>query len=49
MEERMRNEFTLNSKFRDYVNKYCKKHEITIDEAMEHKLIRQVYLDYTEV
>ena len=49
MQERMMNEYRFNTKFREYVDKYCKKHEITIDEAMEHKLIRQVYLDYTEV
>ena len=49
MQERMMNEYRFNTKFREYVDKYCKKHEITIDEAMEHKLIRQVYLDYTEI
>ena len=41
--------YNNNKDFKTYVDKYCKKHEITIDEAMEHKLIRQVYLDYTEV
>lgn len=35
-----------NKDFRDYVDKYCIKHQITPDEAIEHYLIKAyaVYL-----
>ena len=49
MQERMMNEYRFNSKFREYVDKYCNKHKISPEAAMEHKIVRQVYLMYTEV
>lgn len=49
MQKRMMNEYRFNSKFREYVDKYCKKHQISPAAAMEHQIIRQVYLVYTEV
>lgn len=45
----MKNEYRHNKRFRDYVDKYRKKHGLTVGEALTHKLIRQVYLYYTEV
>ena len=45
----MRNEYRHNKKFRDYVDKYCKSRNITVEEALQHELVRQVYLYYTEV
>lgn len=47
--EMMHNEYMYNSRFRDYVDKYCKTYGYTVDEALTHELIRQVYLYYTEV
>ena len=49
MQERMMNEYRFNSKFREYVDKYCNKHKISPEAAMEHQIIRLVYLVYTEV
>lgn len=49
MQERMMNEYRFNSKFREYVDKYCIKHKISPAAAMEHQIIRRVYLMYTEV
>ena len=43
------NEYRFNTKFREYVDKYCNKHKISLAAAMEHQIIRQVYLVYTEV
>ena len=28
--------------FKEYVDAYCKKHHISIDEALTHKLIKEV-------
>lgn len=46
---RLRNEYRHNNKFRQYVDKYCKSHQLTVDEALQHEVVRQVYLYYTEV
>lgn len=43
------NEYGHNKRFREYVDKYCAKHGITVQEALTHELVRQVYLQYTEV
>ena len=43
------NEYKHNQKFRDYVNKYSRHHKISIEEALKHKRVRQVYLYCTEV
>ena len=46
---RLRNEYRHNNKFRHYVDRYCKSHQLTVDEALQHEVVRQVYLYYTEV
>lgn len=43
------NEYRHNVKFRQYVDKYAKNRGITVVEALEHELVRQVALYYTEV
>lgn len=45
----IRNEYVHNKKFRDYVDKYAKNHGITVDEALEHELVWQVFLMCTDV
>lgn len=45
----MQNEYKHNSKFREYVDAYCKKHRISVAEALEHEIVRQVFLMYTDV
>lgn len=49
MERNLRNEYRNNSKFRAYVDKYCTVHDITVEEALQHEIVRQVYLHYAEV
>lgn len=43
------NEYRNNKKFRDYVDKYCTKHGITVAEALQHELVRQKFLMDTDV
>ena len=43
------NEYRHNKKFRDYVDKYCNQLKISVDEALKHELVRQVYFYYTDV
>ena len=38
----MKEFYTSNADFRDYVNIYCKKHKISIEEALEHALVKEV-------
>lgn len=45
----MMNEYRYNSSFREYVDKYSKSRGCTVEEAMQHAIVRQVYLYYTEV
>lgn len=45
----LKNEYRHNKKFRQYVDKYCAQRKITVDEALKHEIVRQVYLSYTEV
>ena len=49
MGRNLRNEYRHNSKFRAYVDKYRAVHDITVEEALQHEIVRQVYLYYTEV
>ncbi len=45
----LQNEYTHNRRFREYVDKYCLHHGISVAEALEHEVVRQVYLYYTDV
>jgi hypothetical protein len=45
----IQNEYKHNKKFRQYVDKYAKTRGISVEEALTHELVRQVYLYYTEV
>lgn len=42
-------EYQYNKRFKDYVDKYSKHHGISVEKALEHEAVRQVYLYYTEV
>lgn len=39
-------EYNLNEDFREYVDKYCKKHNVTPEQAVEHKLVQYVLEEY---
>ncbi len=49
MKRLMLNEYRNNSNFRNYVDRYAVKHRLILDEALEHELVRQAYLYYTDV
>lgn len=39
-------EYNLNSDFKEYVDKYCTKHKITPEQAVEHALVKNVEIEY---
>lgn len=39
--------YNNNSDFKRYVDKYCKQYGYTVEEALQHEIIRQVYLQYS--
>lgn len=44
----MKEYYNNNADFKRYVDKYCIQYGYTVDEALEHELVRQVYLHYKE-
>ncbi len=46
---RVRNEYRHNRDFREYVDKYCAEHGCSVEQALEHKQVRQAFLYLTEV
>ena len=47
--EMMQNDYAYNRRFREYVDKYCRKHGCTVAEALTHELVRQAWRHYMEV
>lgn len=47
--EILENEYRFNRRFRYYVDRYCAQRGIEVKEALSHEIVRQVYLQYTEV
>lgn len=46
--ENVKNEYRHNQKFREYVDRYSDHRGISVDEALKHELVKQVYLYYTD-
>lgn len=44
----MKNTYKNNPRFRAYVDKYARKHEVSIAEAMSHKIVKIAHSYYTE-
>lgn len=40
--------YETNQNFKLYVDRYCQTYRLSVDEALEHELVRQVYLMYVE-
>ena len=40
--------YETNADFHLYVDRYCKTYRLSVDEALRHELVRQVYLMYAE-
>ena len=45
----LENEYSDNPDFRKYVDKYCKRYNLTVEEALRQEIVKQVYLYYAEV
>lgn len=42
-------EYKTNPNFKKYVDRYCVKHEITVEEALEHELVNSVEEHYRNI
>lgn len=40
--------YNNNADFKRYVDRYCKQYGLTVDEALEHELVKQVAEQYRE-
>ena len=38
----MKRFYETNQDFREYVDRYCAKHKITAEEAIEHQIVKEV-------
>ena len=38
--------YKSNKDFREYVDKYCRKHKCTVEEALSHELVKEVEKAY---
>ncbi len=43
------NEYRHNSRFRKYVDEYCREHGVTTEEALDRDKVRQAFWRFTEV
>ena len=39
-------EYNMNEEFRKYVDKYCIKHQVTPEQAVEHMVVKLVEEEY---
>lgn len=37
----MKEFYNNNADFRDYVNSYCKKHKTSVEEALQHAIVKE--------
>lgn len=42
-------EYRFNANFRRYVDRYAENHGITVEEALEHAMVREAFQYYREV
>ena len=40
--------YNHNEDFKRYVDRYCNQYGLTVDEALEHELVKQVAAQYRE-
>ena len=48
-EENIKNEYRFNIKFRRYVDRYCERRNVTVEEALGNESVRKACMRYTEV
>ena len=44
----MKDFYNSNTDFKEYVERHCKKHKCTVEEALKHKIVEAVYEQYKE-
>lgn len=44
----MKKLYNENADFKAFIDKYCKKHNCTVDQALTHALVKEVYEYYKE-
>ena len=44
----MRDFYNHNADFKRYVDRYCKTYRLTVDEALEHEIVKRVAEQYRE-
>lgn len=44
----MREFYNGNDDFRRYLDRYCKQYGLTVEEALEHEIVKQVAAQYRE-
>lgn len=44
----MREFYNRNADFKRYVDHYCKQYGLTVDEALEHEIVKSVAAQYKE-
>ena len=44
----MRKFYDRNADFKTYVDRYCKQYGLTVDEALEHEIVKRVAAQYRE-
>ena len=42
----MKDFYNSNTDFKEYVERYCKKHKCTVEEALKHKVVEDVCEHY---
>ena len=47
-DESMKDFYNSNTDFKEYVERYCKKHKCTVEEALKHKVVEDVCEHYKE-
>lgn len=45
----MKSEYMYNHKFKQYVDRYCKKHNCTVKEALKKKKVKLAFWQYTDL
>lgn len=43
----MKEFYDTNADFKNYVDKYCKQYKCTVEEALKHKIVAEVYEQYS--
>lgn len=48
-DDKIKNEYRFNSRFKRYVDRYCASRGISVEEALTHKIVKRVCMSYTDL